>query len=271
MADTSSMAAIVIPARYNSTRLAGKPLEHISGRTMIHRVWSIARAVEKIQAVYVATDDDRIADHVRGFGGCVIMTSKECDNGTERVLKAVESLQLPPAIVVNLQGDAVLTPPWVIQALVNEMQRDHTVLMATTAVRMNAQRYDSFRAAKQNGEVGGTTVVFDRRLNALYFSKSVIPFVRIDAAGRPNDPLPVYRHIGLYAYRFDTLRQLAKLIAGPLEQAEKLEQLRALEHGIPIRVVEVDYRGRTHWAVDSREDIGRVEDIIRVEGELLPV
>lgn len=267
MSEVASRATIIIPARYGSTRFAGKPLEAIVGRTMIHRVWCIARSVSGIDDVFVATDDRRIAEHVRSFGGQALMTPADCANGTERVLRAAAALTPAPAIVVNLQGDAVLTPPWIIEALVREMRGDGAVEMATPAVRMDRRSYDALRATKQSGEVGGTTVTFDRQRNALYFSKSIIPFVRID--GADDGAFPVYRHIGLYAYRLDTLQRYAALEPGPFERAEKLEQLRALEHGIRIRVVEVDYRGRTHWAVDSPEDLKKVEQIIRAEGELV--
>jgi 3-deoxy-manno-octulosonate cytidylyltransferase (CMP-KDO synthetase) len=264
----SRSIAIVIPARYGSTRLAGKPLKIIAGRSMIHRVWSIARAVPGVAAVYVATDDERIAEHVRSFGGVALMTPPECVDGTDRVFRAVRSLPEPPAIVINLQGDAVLTPPWVIEALVQQMTVDPAIEIATPAVRIGRRVYDALRDAKQSGEVGGTTVTFDRHHNALYFSKSVIPFIRPDSMN-DDRPFPVYRHIGLYAYQFDTLCRFTALEPGPLERAEKLEQLRALENGISVRVVEVDYRGRSHWAVDSAEDLIRVEAIIRAEGELI--
>lgn len=254
--------AIVIPARYGSTRLPGKPLRAVAGVSLIRRVWSLAAAVPGV-AVHVATDDERIADHVRGFGGSAILTPAACRDGTERALAAAEQLPQPPDVVVNLQGDAVLTPPWVIEAVAAAFTGTG-VAMATAATRMGAAAYQALVAAKAGGEVGGTTVTFDRQGNALYFSKAVIPFLR-----RAAEPLPVWRHIGLYGYRLDTLRRLVALEPGPLEQVEQLEQLRALENGIPIRVVPVDYRGRTHWAVDSEEDIRRAEAIIAAEGELV--
>ncbi|RWM24717.1 3-deoxy-manno-octulosonate cytidylyltransferase [Mesorhizobium sp.] len=269
MPRTSSPVAIIIPARYGSSRFVGKPLAMIAGRTMINRVWSLARAVSDVDEVCIATDDERIAEHVRSFGGCVVTTPKECTNGTERVLIAAQMLSTTPAVVVNLQGDAVLTPPWVIAALIDEMRRDPTVEIATAAVRMDKRSYDALRTAKGHGEVGGTTVTFDRRWNALYFSKSIIPFVRNGGQGNDTDPLPVFRHIGLYAYRYNTLCQYISFESGPLERSEKLEQLRALEHGIPVRVVEVDYGGRTHWAVDSPDDLKRVEAIVGEEGDLV--
>ncbi len=254
--------AVIIPARYGSTRLPGKPLHLVAGVSLIQRVWRLASAVPGA-AVHVATDDARIADHVRGFGGSAILTPADCRDGTERALAAAETLAQPPDVVVNLQGDAVLTPPWVIEAVAGAFAAPE-VRMATAATRMAAAAYEALVAAKAAGEVGGTTVTFDRAGNALYFSKAVIPFLR-----RPAEPLPVWRHIGLYGYRLDVLRRLVSLPPGPLEQVEQLEQLRALENGIPIRVVPVDYRGRTHWAVDSEADIRRAEAIIAAEGELV--
>ncbi|MES0057221.1 3-deoxy-manno-octulosonate cytidylyltransferase [Mesorhizobium sp. M0078] len=269
MPKASSPVAIIIPSRYGSSRFLGKPLAMITGRTMINRIWSLACAVPGVDHVCVATDDERIADHVRSFGGEVVMTPKECANGTERVLRAAEMLVTTPSIVVNLQGDAVLTPPWTITALIDEMHRDPTVGIATAAVQMDKRSYEALRTSKQHGEVGGTTVTFDRRGNALYFSKSIIPFVRDDKKGEGTDLSPVFRHIGLYAYAYESLRRYISLEPGPLERLESLEQLRALEHGIPVRVVEVDYGGRTHWAVDSPNDLKRVEALIGEEGDLV--
>lgn len=261
--------AIIIPSRYGSTRLEGKPLKDIAGATMIQRVWDLAGAVRGVDGVYVATDDDRIAEHVEAFGGRVIMTPVSCENGTERVYAAARMLEPQPAAVVNLQGDAVLTPPWVIERLVEELRRDSEVGVVTAAVRMTWPAYEDLVDSKASGDPGGTTVVSDVQGNALYFSKSIIPFVRKDSGFAGQNESPVFRHIGLYGYRLETLGRYLALEPGPLEKAEKLEQLRALEHGIPVRVVEVDYRGRTHGSVDSADDIARVEAIIRKEGELL--
>lgn len=262
---------IIIPSRYGSTRLEGKPLKAIAGKTLVQRVWSLANAVSGVAGVYVATDDERIAEHVRRSGGQAVMTPISCRNGTERALAAVDGLRPAPSHIVNFQGDAALTPPWVLQKVVDEMRRDPGVEMVTAAVKMTWQEYRNLVASKSAGEVGGTTVTFDKRRNALYFSKSVIPFVRLDSRFSGTEAVPVFRHIGLYGYRLETLRRYATLEPGWLEECEKLEQLRALEHGIPLRVVEVDYHGRTHWAVDSQEDADRVESIIRREGELLDV
>ena len=137
--------------------------------------------------------------------------------------------------------------------------------MATPAVRLKGKALSDFIASKRGGNSSGTTVVFDRKGDALYFSKAVIPFDR----NENNPDRSVYRHIGLYAYRMETLQRLSQLEEGPLEKSEKLEQLRALENGIPIRVVEVDYRGRTHGSVDRPEDVQFIESVIANEGELL--
>lgn len=258
-------AIIVIPARFGSTRLPGKPMALIAGKSLLYRTWSIAMAVKHIDGVYIATDDVRIKDHAEGFGARVIMTKTDIPNGTERVFHAVSTLSVKPDIILNLQGDAVLTPPWVIQALVDAMHADLKIGFATTAMRLSLVQYEQMLRSKREGAVGGTTVVFDKQDNALYFSKSVIPFVR----DKSSDLLPVFRHIGLYVYRYDVLKQYLALPPTVLERTEGLEQLRALEWGIPIKVVQVDYRGRTHCAVDSQADVTYVEQIIAQEGELL--
>lgn len=259
-------AIIVIPARYGSTRLPGKPLKMIAGKSLLHRTWSIAKAVTHVDEVYIATDDERIKQHAEAFGAQVILTPVDIENGTERVYYAASTLAVKPDIILNLQGDAVLTPPWVIQALLDKMLADSAIGFATTAMRLTESQYQQMVISKQNGAVGGTTVVWDKQDNALYFSKSLIPFVRKVT----DDGLPVFRHIGLYVYRYPVLKQYVALPPTVLEQTEGLEQLRALENGISIKVVQVDYRGRTHWAVDSQADIDHAEWLIDQEGELLP-
>lgn len=255
---------IVIPARYGSTRFPGKPLTPILGVPMLQRVYMIARAAAPQARIIVATDDARIETAAAGFGAEVAMTDPGLASGTDRAAAVVEMLNDSFDFIVNLQGDAVLTPPWVVAALRAAAEADGALRMATPAVRMTRAAYDRLVAAKAAGEVGGTTVAFDSEGRALYFSKSIIPFVRV-----PDDPLPVWRHIGLYGYRPDVLRRLVQLPQGPLERAEQLEQLRALEHGVPIQIVPVDYRGRTHWGVDTVADVLRCEELIRAEGELI--
>lgn len=194
------------------------------------------------------------------------MTSPTCRNGSERVWEAVQGLSDIPSVVVNIQGDAVLMPPWIIGALVQEMQADPAVQLATPATRLTKEQYESMVAMKSQGIVSGTTVTFSQKRDALYFSKGIIPFVREWPASGVS---PIFQHIGVYAYRREALGRYVSLPMGPLEAAEQLEQLRALEHGLSIRVVEVDLRGRTMWSVDNPQDVKRVEQIIAAEGELL--
>jgi 3-deoxy-manno-octulosonate cytidylyltransferase (CMP-KDO synthetase) len=255
---------IVIPSRYGSSRFPGKPLADIEGKSLVQRVYEIAESVSYVSQVVVATDDDRIADHVTSLGGNAVMTG-ECFNGSERAWQAVEQMADKPDIIINLQGDAVLTPPWTIQAVVDEMLADEEVQVCTPAVRMTPAIYEKLMAAKEAGEVGGTTVTFDKNHDALYFSKTIIPYVR----ERIGDELPVFRHIGLYGYRYEALKEYLDMEPTVLEMTEGLEQLRLLENGIPVRIVEVGYKGRTHWAVDTPEDAERAAEIIRNEGELV--
>ncbi|MCB9883053.1 MAG: 3-deoxy-manno-octulosonate cytidylyltransferase [Planctomycetes bacterium] len=255
---------VVIPSRYGSSRFPGKPLEAVHGRTLIERVHSIAVAARGVDLVLVATDDDRIAEHVRSFGGKAVMTSESCRNGSERVFQALSEAGLKPEIVINLQGDAVLTPPWVVAAVVETLQDDSSVDVATPCVRLTWEEYDAHRARRVRGIVGGTTVVRSRRGDALYFSKELLPVVRVEDRGAP---CPVFRHIGLYGYRYSALARYLELTPTELEACEGLEQLRLLEHGIPIRCVEVSYRGRSHASIDNPEDVTKVEGIIDHEGE----
>lgn len=257
-------ALIIIPARMASTRFPDKPTALIAGKTMIERVWAIGRAVAGAADVVIATDDERLRQFAMGFGAKVVMTSVDCLTGTDRVAEA--SAYFPEAsIFFSLQGDAVLTPPWVIGEVLRAMVKDPSVQMATPAVRLKGKALFDFVESKKGGCSSGTAVVFDRKGNALYFSKALIPYDRNDH----NPERPIFRHIGLYGYRRETLLQLSQLPEGVFEKSEKLEQLRALENGISIRVVEVDYRGRTHGSVDRPEDVQFVESVIAREGELL--
>ena len=257
---------IVIPARYGSKRFPGKPLAVIRGRSLLQRTWTIGKAVSGVSALYVATDDERIAAHAKGFGATVVMTPPECATGTDRVLAAVRTLPARPDIVINLQGDAALTPPWVVQSLVDAMRGDDSVRIATPAVQCTLAELAEIEKSKRTHPESGTFVTFDKNNNALYFSKAIIPHLR----SRDRDSPPVYHHIGIYGYRADALEAFCALPQSPLEQAEQLEQLRALQNGIPIRVVLVDRKGRTHWSVDTPDDAKKVEEIIAREGELVP-
>lgn len=261
-----AQTVIIIPARYGSSRFPGKPLAIVAGVTLLQRVWNIARAVQNVARVIVATDDPRIFSHVEAFGGQAMMTPHSCTNGTERAWAVVSQMTERPDVVINLQGDALLTPPWVVQRVVDEFRSDAAVQLVTPAVRLKLAQVQALEADRACGIAGGTLVTFDSNFDALYFSKSIIPYVR----NRSSEiDLPIFQHIGLYGYRVPTLERYVNLPTGIFENAEQLEQLRALEHGIPIRIVLVDYRGRTQWSVDNPTDVEAAEKLIQAEGELV--
>jgi 3-deoxy-manno-octulosonate cytidylyltransferase (CMP-KDO synthetase) len=257
-------AAIIIPARYGSTRFAGKPLYKIAGFSLLERVWRIAKAVRGDNRVIIATEDERIIAHAKSFGAEAVMTPDSCSNGTERVFAAVKAAAISQDIILNLQGDALLTPPWVLEAMITAMENAPEVEIVTPAVRLEGPALEAFRQHKLTTPASGSTVVFDTQFNALYFSKAIIPFMRKTGVAS------IHRHIGLYGYRRKGLEKYISLPPTPLETAEALEQLRPLEHGMKIRVVIVDYQGRTHGSVDAPEDVPVVEAIIAREGELVP-
>jgi len=253
---------VVIPARYASSRYPGKPLAMLRGaggasRSLIERSWHAACAVDGVDRVVVATDDDRIRDAATGFGAEVVMTSAACVNGTERCAAAHEALGGDFDIVVNLQGDAPLTPPWFIQELVEGLAADPVAKVATPVLRCDGQALNGFIEDRRAGRVGGTTAVFGKYSHALYFSKEVIPFT--PRAYASDEPTPVFHHVGAYAYRASALSDYAQRRPGPLEELEGLEQLRFLEHDIAILCVQVAARGRQFWELNNPEDIPRIE------------
>ncbi len=258
---------IVIPARYGSTRLLGKPLVQIKGHSLLYRVWMLAKNAQNIDEVFIATDDQRIQKHAQDFGAQVLMTASDYPTGTDRVFGAIEQLPQKPDIIINLQGDAVLTPPWIIQSLVDALVNDSNTKMATLATHLTWVQYDDLVKSKATSKSSGTTVTFDKNGDALYFSKNVIPFVR----NRNEKSLmsPVFKHVGMYGYRYDALKEFVNLPQSPLEKIESLEQLRMLENGIKIKVVVVDAKGHTMWSVDSPQDAEKVGEIIEREGELV--
>ena len=259
-------ATIFIPARYQSSRFPGKPLQMLRGaggeaRSLIRRSWDAATAVAGTDSVFVLTDDTRIADAVTAFGGNVLMTTSTPRNGTERCAEALAQLPASTDVIVNLQGDAPLTPPHYIEALLEAME-DRSVEMATPVLKTAAEHLKALQKDRAEGRVGATTAVFARNGNALYFSKEIIPFY--DNA--PDDAVPVYHHVGAYAYRPDALRRYAELPEGALEKREGLEQLRFLENAIPVRCVEVDARGRAFWELNNPSDVPLIEAIMAKEG-----
>lgn len=259
------MIAILIPARYASSRFPGKPLAKLTGKdgakTLIQRSWETAKSVPEADAVYVATDDLRIAETAHEFGADVIMTDENCANGTERCADALAKSGIAPDIIVNLQGDAPLTPSWFLSDLIAAMQADPALDAATPVLRCDPETLAMFLEDRQAGRVGGTTAVFDAASNALYFSKEVLPYTG-DKSFATGD-VPVFHHVGVYAYRPDALNGYVQWTEGPLEQLEGLEQLRFLENGARMKCVEVDACGRLFWELNNPEDISRIEDVLR--------
>ncbi len=259
-------AAIVIPARYASTRYPGKPLVTLRGasgtaRTLIERSVMAARAASGGSVpIYVATDDVRIADEARRIGADVIMTSETCRNGTERVAEAVATARIIADIIVNLQGDAPLTPAHFVTALIDAMRAEATLQMATPALRCDAETVSNLLADRAAGRVGATTVVANRRGDALYFSKEVIPFT--NGKGVVEGVVPVFHHVGVYAYRRAALDAYRAWPPGPLEGLEGLEQLRFLENGHPVRLVEVSAPGAVFWELNNFSDVALIENYL---------
>ncbi len=253
---------ICIPARYRSSRFPGKPLAKLRGasgeaRTLIQRTWEVARQVSGVDRVVVATDDSLIRDAVQRFDAEVLMTSPDCRNGTERCSEAMGALGGGYDIVVNLQGDAPLTPPWFIESLIDRLARHPSADVATPVLRCDGHALNGFIQDRSAGRVGGTTAVFSRDGRALYFSKEVIPYTTRQFAD--DQMTPIFHHVGVYAFRPSVLEVYPQWPAGPLERLEGLEQLRFLEQGRQVLCVEVDALGRGFWEVNNPEDVPRVE------------
>ena len=239
----------IIPARYASTRFPGKPLQLIAGKPLVQHVVERCREAQSLADVIVATDDERIAKVAREF--CTVeMTRTDHPSGTDRIAEVAARLDCDA--VVNVQGDEPLIPATVIDAVASALT-DAQMTTAATPVR-NIAEYSDPNAVKD---------VVDAAGRALYFSRRTIPFVRDSAEESPEQQcaaFPFLKHLGIYGYRRDTLKRLVEFAASPLEQAERLEQLRALENGIGIAVCLVEYES---IGVDVPEDVQRVEALLR--------
>ena len=236
----------VIPARYASTRFPGKPLAPLLGRPMVAWVLDRARLIPGVDEVLVATEDPRIATVVREAGGEAILTSATCPTGSDRVWEAVRGR--PCDVVLNLQGDEPALDPFAVGDLVSLMRADPALPMGTLAAPLDdSQAYADPNVVK---------VVLGDAGRCLYFSRSPIPFLR----GLPLSGAPVYRHVGVYAFRKEFLGQFTAWPQGPLEKAESLEQLRALERGVSIRAAVVSWAA---CAVDTPGDVARAEAALR--------
>ena len=218
----------IIPARYASSRFPGKPLADICGMTMIERVYR--QASKELDEVWVATDDDRIADAVKAFGGKVVMTSAAHRSGTDRCFEAYKNVGSDADVIINIQGDEPFIDPRQIAELKHCFDEESTRL--ATLVRP----FDPSRGYDELADPNTPKVVFDNDMDALYFSRSVIPFARNKTDGDPFAGVQYYTHVGMYAYRAATLAEITSLPQGRLELAESLEQLRWLENGYKIKV-----------------------------------
>lgn len=255
---------ILIPARFASSRYPGKPLVELKGATgtakpLIQRSVEVARRVSGVSGVFVTTDDDRIADACAAIGVGVIMTSPECRNGTERCAEALASLH-DPDLVINFQGDALLTPPGFVEALIARMRDDSDALVATPAVRLRSEEVRALQAEEAAGRVGGTSVVTDARGYALYFSKRLIPHLPKGALDHAISPVRL--HTGVYAYRPEALDRYVATPVSELEQLEGLEQLRFLVAGIPVAVVDVETPPFALRELNNPEDVEPIEQAL---------
>ena len=241
----------VIPARYGSTRLPGKPLLDIAGKPMIQRVVEQVRQVAAAGRIIVATDDMRIVAAVEAFGGEAMLTSPDHQTGTDRLAEVAQAF---PAVdlIINVQGDEPLIPPQAIDDLAAAFVDRPDLQMATLVTELEPADVENPAAVKVVASLDG---------HALYFSRSLIPYPR-----NPGPQCRCYKHVGVYAYRRDFLLRYAKLPPTPLEQTESLEQLRALEHGFRIRLIETRFHS---MGVDTPADLAKVRQIIMAQQEEL--
>jgi 3-deoxy-manno-octulosonate cytidylyltransferase (CMP-KDO synthetase) len=257
-------SVILIPARYHSSRYPGKPLVELKGasgaaKPLIQRSVEAARRVRGISGVFVTTDDERIADACTAIGVGVIMSSSECRNGTERCAEALGQLH-GPDLVINFQGDALLTPPGFVEALIARMREDSDAQVATPAMRLKSDEVRALQAEQAAGRVGGTTVVTDGQGHALYFSKRLIP--HLPAGALDGAMSPVRLHVGVYAYRPEALERYVATPVSELEMLEGLEQLRFLVAGVQVAVVEVETPPFALRELNNPEDVAPIEQAL---------
>jgi len=259
---------ILIPARYQSTRYPGKPLVELKGaggvaKTLIQRSVEAARRVAGVSGVFVVTDDERIAEACVPAKVGVIMTSPECRNGTERCAEALAQLH-DPDLVINFQGDALLTPPGFVEALIGRMAENSDALVATPALRLRSEEVRALQGEETAGRVGGTSVVTDANGYALYFSKRLIP--HLPSGALDGGMSPVKLHVGVYAFRPEALDRYVSTPVSELETLEGLEQLRFLVAGVPVAVVEVAAPPFALRELNNPEDVTPIEDALREAG-----
>lgn len=256
-------ALIIIPARMGASRFPGKMLAPLNGLPVVAYTGRAAKCVRSAAGVFVATDDMLIAAAAEREGVEAIMTAPDCRNGSERVAQAYAQLARrgeTADVVINLQGDAPLTPHWVVEDIIRAFE-DPAVSVATPVVRCTAETLALFRADRAKGMVGGTTAVLSQSGRALYFSKEVLPF------NGQTDVMDVWHHVGLYAFRPNALAAYPSLPVGPLEVTEGLEQMRFLENDRAVQAVPVEGRGYPFWEVNNPPDIARIEALLAERGD----
>lgn len=256
--------AIIIPARYGSTRFPGKPLTLIGGQTMLSRVVGIARKAARHYpdtVIAVATEDERIAKHCAEIDIPCVMTSDHCATGSDRVLEAAQKLGDNFDFLLGLQGDAPFTPVEAIIQMIEAFTKDNTLSVITPVVPLRWQELDILRENKKLTPFSGTTAIINAQGRAIWFSKNILPAIRKEK--RDEEFSPVHQHIGLYGFRYDVLKKFVSLPAGHYEQLEGLEQLRLLENDIPVQTVKLDIdAGLAQAGIDSPEDVERAEALI---------
>lgn len=239
----------IIPARYASTRFPGKPLAMLGGRAVIQRVYEQVAAV--LEEAYVATDDERIFKAVEEFGGRVVMTRQDHKSGTDRIEEAAEKIGTQADVIINIQGDEPFIQKSQIETLKSLFENSETQIGTL------GKKFESIEAATNPNS---PKIVTDKNGFALYFSRSIIPYIRGKEQAEWLQHFPFLKHLGLYAYRRDVLRQITQLPQSPLELAESLEQLRWLENGYRIRVGLTDVET---VGIDTPEDLRRAEEFIK--------
>lgn len=261
--------SIIIPARYASKRLPGKPLISIAGQSMLSRVVAIAKEAAtnyKGVSFLVATDDERIASHCDELGVEWVMTPVSCLTGSDRVREAIRSALPKPDFVVNLQGDTPLTPPSYVSAIIDAFLSNPKVQVVTPVVRLSWEELDLLRESKHKTPFSGTCAIIDKEGRAIWFSKNIIPAIRNEDSLRESEQLsPIFKHVGIYGYTPEVVEAFTTWEPSHYELLEGLEQLRILENGVTIQTVTVKNSGRPIIGVDSPEDVIRVEKLLATE------
>ena len=258
--------SIIIPARFNSSRFPGKPLTQLKlkngkSKSLIQLSWEAAKKVDGVNKVYIATDNSEIKKISESFGADVVMTSSKCKNGTERCAEAIKNKNIHDDIIVNFQGDAPLTPKNFVEVLIETMNDDKTIQVSTPVLKCDSDHYSKLVNDRKNDRIGATTTVFDNNNDALYFSKEVIPYIAKEKLNQLN-LIPIYHHIGVYAYRNDILTRYNSWKESSLEKFEGLEQLRFLAYGEKIKCIVMKENNHLFWELNNPSDKKIIEKML---------